>query len=35
MTEYKNYENIKIVNGPVNLSNLKEIMYKEHFIFTD
>lgn len=35
MSEYKNYENIKIINGPVNLSNLKEIMYKEHFIFVD
>jgi len=35
MVEYKNYENIKIVNGPVNLSNLKTIMTKENFLFVD
>jgi hypothetical protein len=33
MDEYKNYESIKIMNGPVNLSNLKLIMEKDNFIF--
>ena len=33
MEEYKNYDNFKIVNGPINLSNLTNIMEKEDFIF--
>ena len=33
MEEYKNYDNFKIVNGPINLSNLINIMEKENFIF--
>jgi flap endonuclease-1 len=33
MDEYKSYEQFKIMNGPVNLSNLKTIMGKEDFIF--
>ena len=33
MTDYKKYENIKIINGPVNLSNLKNIMVQENFVF--
>lgn len=35
MTEFKTYENIKIMNGPVNMSNLKTIMAKEDFVFID
>ncbi len=35
MDEYKNYEQLKIINGPVNLSNLKTVMEKEDFIFID
>ena len=33
MEEYKHYDNFKIVNGPINLSNLTNIMEKEDFIF--
>ena len=33
MEEYKNYDNFKIVNGPINLSNLTNVMEKEDFIF--
>jgi len=33
MEEYENYDNFKIVNGPVNLSNLTNVMEKEDFIF--
>ena len=33
MEDYKNYENFKIMNGPVNLSNLKMIMKTANFIF--
>ena len=33
MEEYKNYDKFKIVNGPINLSNLINIMEKEDFIF--
>jgi flap endonuclease-1 len=35
MPEYKQYENLKILNGPINKSNLKLIMAKEDFIFAD
>jgi len=35
MIEYKNYENIKITNGPLHISNLKMIMQTENFIFVD
>jgi flap endonuclease-1 len=35
MPEYKNYENIKIANGPIHISNLKKIMSLEHFVFID
>lgn len=35
MPEYKQYENLKIMNGPINKSNLKLIMEKENFIFAD
>ncbi len=33
MDEFKPYEKLTIVNGPVNLSNLKVVMEKEDFIF--
>ena len=33
MEEYKIYDNFKIVNGPINLSNLINIMEKDDFIF--
>ena len=35
MIEYKDYENIKIANGPIHISNLKMVMEKEHFVFID
>ena len=35
MIEYKIYENIKITNGPVHISNLKSIMEKENFVFAN
>jgi flap endonuclease-1 len=35
MVEYKIYENIKITNGPVHISNLKMIMEKENFVFAN
>ena len=35
MSEYKQYENLKIINGPINNSNLKLIMEKEDFIFAN
>tara|TARA_B110000967_G_scaffold205152_1_gene249073 strand:+ start:4031 stop:4990 length:960 start_codon:yes stop_codon:yes gene_type:complete len=35
MIEYKKYENIKIINGPLHISNLKMIMANEHFVFVD
>lgn len=35
MLEYKNYEKIKIINGPINKSNLINIMELEHFIFAN
>jgi flap endonuclease-1 len=35
MDDYKKYENMKIINGPVNLSNLINIMEQEQFIFVD
>jgi flap endonuclease-1 len=35
MKDYKNYDQLKIINGPVNLSNLKSVMEKEDFIFID
>jgi len=35
MPEYKLYENIKITNGPVHISNLKMIMEKENFVFVE
>jgi flap endonuclease-1 len=35
MVEYKIYENIKITNGPVHISNLKMIMGKENFVFAN
>ena len=35
MIEYKLYENIKITNGPVHISNLKMIMEKENFVFAN
>ena len=35
MIEYKFYENIKITNGPVHISNLKMIMEKENFVFAN
>ena len=33
MVEYKQYEKLKIVNGPINKSNLITVMEKENFIF--
>jgi len=33
MDEYKKYEDFKIVNGPINISNLTNIMEKEDFVF--
>jgi flap endonuclease-1 len=33
MPEYKQYENLKIMNGPINKSNLMLIMEKEDFLF--
>lgn len=35
MIEYKKYENFKIMNGPIHVSNLKTIMAKEDFVFID
>ena len=35
MPEYKNYDKIKIINGPINESNLKNIMKLENFIFVN
>ena len=35
MIEYKQYEKIKIVNGPINKSNLITVMEKENFIFAN
>ena len=35
MPEYKNYAKIKIINGPINESNLKNIMKLENFIFVN
>ena len=35
MPDYKKYENIKITNGPIHISNLKMIMANEHFVFVD
>ena len=35
MPEYKNYEKFKIINGPINESNLKNIMKLENFIFVN
>jgi 5'-3' exonuclease len=35
MPEYKQYENLKITNGPINDNNLKRIMEKEDFIFAN
>ena len=35
MPEYKQYETLKILNGPINKSNLKVIMATEDFIFAD
>ena len=35
MTEYKQYEKLKIVNGPINKSNLITVMEKENFIFAN
>lgn len=35
MPEYKNYDNLKIINGPCNMSNLKLVMEKENFIFVE
>ena len=35
MIEYKQYEKIKIVNGPINKSNLIIVMEKENFIFAN
>ena len=35
MNDYNKYENIKIINGPINISNLKQIMELENFIFID
>ncbi len=33
MHEYKNYDKLKIINGPCNMNNLKLVMEKEDFIF--
>ena len=33
MPEYKQYDKLKISNGPVNKSNLIAVMEKEHFLF--
>lgn len=33
MDEYKKYEDFKIVNGPINISNLTNIMEKDDFVF--
>lgn len=33
MVEYKQYEKLKILNGPINKSNLTMVMEKENFIF--
>ena len=35
MDEYKQYEKLKIVNGPINKSNLITVMEKEDFIFAN
>ena len=35
MTEYKQYEKLHIINGPINKSNLITVMDKEHFIFAN
>jgi flap endonuclease-1 len=35
MTEYKQYEKLQIINGPINKSNLITVMDKEHFIFAN
>ena len=35
MDEYKQYEKLKIVNGPINKSNLITVMEKENFIFAN
>ena len=35
MIEYKPYDKLKIMNGPINKSNLINIMKKEHFVFAD
>jgi 5'-3' exonuclease len=33
MVEYRQYEKLKILNGPINKSNLTTVMEKENFIF--
>jgi hypothetical protein len=35
MIEYKQYEKLKIINGPINKSNLIMVMEKEDFIFAN
>ena len=35
MTEYKQYEKLHIINGPIIKSNLITVMDKEHFIFAN
>jgi 5'-3' exonuclease len=35
MPEYKNYENLKIINGPCSRTNLRHIMEKEDFVFVE
>jgi len=35
MDEYKQYEKLRIVNGPINKSNLITVMEKENFIFAN
>ena len=33
MTEYKPYEKISIVNGPIHKPNLMNVLEKENFLF--
>jgi 5'-3' exonuclease len=35
MTEYKQYEKINIINGPVHKRNLMNVLEKEHFLFVE
>ena len=35
MSEYKQYEKISIVNGPIHKRNLINILEKEHFLFAE